>query len=130
MAGQEVDFTPQLDVSGNYDSTAGRWNWGGSFGLDASLDISKSWPFVVTLGPFPIPMFAKADLSLSANAALTVLDLYPVTLNGTLGIDPEVRGTLGVGVDSVIAVAGWMSGGADLTFSTRRHHRYSNMIFA
>jgi hypothetical protein len=116
LAGQELDFTPRLEASGDYDAAAGQWNWGGSLGLDANLDISKSWPFVVTLGPFPILMFAKADLDLKANATLSLLNLYPITLNGTLRIDPEVTGTLGVGVDSVIAVAGWISGGADFTF--------------
>src|ERR1035438_564385 len=61
-------------------------------------------------------MFAKADLKLSADATLGVVNLDPVALNGTLEFDPTITGTLGVGVDDVAAVAGWIQGQAEFTF--------------
>jgi hypothetical protein len=116
VAGQELDLAAQAGVSGDFDVPSRAWKWGGSLGVQANLDISKSWPFVVVIGPVPVPMYAKADLSLSADATLALLNLDPVTLNGTLALDPAVTGTLGVGLDSKLAVAGWIRGGADFTF--------------
>ncbi len=60
-----------------------------------------------------MPMYAKASLTLEAEALLGITSLDPLGLNGKISINPYVRGSLGAGVDEIFAVEGWIGGGLD-----------------
>ncbi len=116
LAGMEFDLTPTVGIAGTYNVVAAQWQWSGSIGVNAYFSQTNTWPFVVFAGPVPIPMYANVTLDLSADAALSVLSLDPISLQGTLNLDPSITGALGVGFDSTLAVEGWITGGVDLQF--------------
>ncbi|MBN2508198.1 MAG: hypothetical protein JXQ71_16055, partial [Verrucomicrobia bacterium] len=88
-------------------------------GLAGAFEIHKSWPFILMAGPVPVPTYAKVGLEVEAEAQLQVMTLEPIGLNGSLALDPYVRGSLGVGVDEVLAIEGWIGGGLDLDLQCR-----------
>ncbi len=83
-------------------------------GIAGESEFKKSWPFICMAGPVPIPMYAKMSLSTAADLGVAITDLEPLTLNGNFRLEPEARGSLGAGVDSVLAVEGWLGGGAQM----------------
>ena len=113
VAGFELSLNPVLQLNGTFDKPGCYYNWTGSAGLSANGKVSKTWPFIFTLGPIPIPMYTKASIGVSLNGVVAVEDISPVNLNGEFGPNITVRGTLGAGIDEVINVEGWIQGGAD-----------------
>jgi hypothetical protein len=114
VAGFDITLFPYLELNGSFSNPSCSWLWGGSFGIAGEVELKKSWPFIFMAGPVPVPMYAKASVKLAADASLGLVKLDPLQLNGTLGLSPYARGSLGAGVDSVVAVEGWIGGGADL----------------
>ena len=98
-------------------------------GLAGSFGVSKSWPFIVMVGPVPVPMYAKVALELEAEAQLQVLGLEPLRLNGVISLDPYVRGSLGAGVDQVLAVEGWIGGGVNLDLQYPAEPSFSAKLY-
>ena len=114
MAGLQFDMgNPKIDIFANYNATLQQWQWGGSLGIDGNVGASATTYLPV---PIPVPVFASVDFDLPFDATLTLSNLNPVVWNGTLDIDPTVTGTLGVGVDDVAALTGWIQGQVPLTF--------------
>lgn len=114
LAGFSFSMYPLVEISGQYYPSASAWDWDGYAGIHGEAGFKKSWPFVVWVGPVPLPMYAKASFSLSADAMLGITDLDPLAINGQLSIGPYVRGSLGAGVDELLAVEGWIGGGMDI----------------
>lgn len=114
LAGFSFSLYPLVNISGQYFPSAGDWNWDGYVGMHGEAEFKKSWPFVVMVGPVPVPMYAKASFSLEADAMLGIVELDPLSINGQLSIGPYVRGSLGAGVDELLAVEGWIGGGMDI----------------
>jgi hypothetical protein len=111
-----VDFSlglNNLNIYGDYQYPGCYNRWSGSVGFGGHASASKSWPFLLTAGPFVIPMYTKASLELNADINIGVTSLNPVALNGQFDINPYVRGSLGAGIDEKFAVEGWIGGGAD-----------------
>jgi len=113
MAGFEYSLEPELKINGNFLHPSCTYKWSGYAGLKGKIGKSQSWPFLFMAGPIPIPMYAKATFDLSTDAAVGVENINPIALNGQIGINPYVRGSLGAGFDSILAVEGWLGGGAD-----------------
>jgi len=111
LAGFSFSLYPMVDIEGQYYPSFSDWDWGGYAGIHGKAEFKKSWPFVVMAGPVPVPMYAKASFSLEAEALLGVTSIDPLGLNGKISIEPYVRGSLGAGVDEMLAVEGWIGGG-------------------
>ncbi|MCX7704776.1 MAG: PQQ-binding-like beta-propeller repeat protein, partial [bacterium] len=114
IAGLSFSLYPIVNIDGQYYPSEHDWDWAGYAGLHGKVELKKSWPFVVMVGPVPIPMYAKASVSLEAEALLGVTSLEPIGMNGKISINPYVRGSLGAGVDEILAVEGWIGGGLEL----------------
>ncbi len=113
IMGKKVEFKVALDAEAEYFSSSCAWDWEGYLTIKGSGEAKESWPFVVAVGPVLIPMYGKASVNASVDASLGIVDLSPFKINGIFGVSPYARGSLGVGADSVIAVEGWIGGGAD-----------------
>lgn len=113
VAGHTVNLTPGLQVNGVFNYSQCKYNWSGSISLSASVNIKKSWPFVLTIGPVPLPMYTKACLNVSVNDTLSLEAISPVKLNGEIGPNITAWGSLGVGLDEIINVEGWIQGATD-----------------
>lgn len=113
FGGLELMLYPELGGGWKYDATAGRWQLNGAFaGLGADLSVSRTWPFVV--GVVPVPLYAKVRAALSAEATADLLGLFPLDWSGEVDVNPSLRGSLGVGFSEVVAVEGWVEGGAEV----------------
>jgi len=104
LAGFSFSLYPLVNISGQYYPSYDAWNWDGYAGIHGQAEFKKSWPFIVMVGPVPVPMYAKASFSLSADVMLGIVELDPLSINGQLSIGPYVRGSLGAGVDELLAV--------------------------
>ena len=114
FAGFSFSLYPLVSIDGQYYPALKEWDLDGYIGLHGEAEFKKSWPFVVMAGPVPIPMYAKAGFTLEAEALAGVTSFDPLGLNGKLSINPYVRGSLGAGVDEMLAVEGWIGGGLDM----------------
>lgn len=114
LAGLTFDLAPEASINAIYGQSTGQWNWGGTLGISA--DINYSFPPINLPIPIPVPIYAKVGFDLSANAGLNVVNLNPVSLNGAVEFNPTINGSLGAGVDNLLAVEGWVKGEVDLTF--------------
>ena len=115
IGGMEFHWYPIAGGQLKFNRTAEQWErveFGA--GLAGAFEMTKSWPFVVMVGPVPVPMYAKVKLELEAEAQLQVFSVEPPSLNGAIELAPEVRGSLGAGVDQVLAIEGWIGGGLNL----------------
>lgn len=115
VAGDEFSLYPYLQFEGDFTNNTCDWKWSGELGIAGESEFKKSWPFICMAGPVPIPMYAKTSLTASADLGVAITDLEPLTFNGNFRLEPEARGSLGAGVDSVLAVEGWLGGGAELS---------------
>ena len=113
VAGFDINLFPYLQFDATFSNESCSWLWGGQFGIAGEVAFSKSRPFILMAGPIPVPMYAKASLSLSMDAGIGLQDLDPLSFNGNLAMNPYARGSLGAGVDSVVAIEGWLGGGAE-----------------
>jgi|GEM_PF-2347177 len=111
--GLEYELTPKLGISGTFSDSECRWQWGGLAGVSGKVELSKTWPTVVVIGPVPVPVFFKLSFELEADATLKIMDLAPIKMNGELDINPYLRGSVGVGVDDVLNGQVWVGAGAD-----------------
>jgi len=116
MAGFSFGLTPKFRLEGNYQPDEQDWDWDGYLGIEGKVRIGKTWPFIFMAGPVPIPLFLKASFKLSADAMLGITDWTELgpALNGKFGLDPYVRGSAGVGVDSLISASAFVGGGANM----------------
>ncbi|MGA2865485.1 MAG: DNRLRE domain-containing protein [Verrucomicrobiota bacterium] len=102
---------PILGGGWKYDSDAGQWKWwDAEVGLAGDFSAEQTWPFLVG----PVPMYAKIKFDLLAQASEQLLNTAPVSLKGELDLKPSLRGSLGVGLDEVLAIEGWVEGGLGL----------------
>ena len=114
MGGLHFDLgSPKVDIFANYNAASHQWQWGGSLEMNGDIGASAATYLPI---PIPVPVYASVAMDLPFDATLTLSDLNPVVWNGTLSLDPSITGALGAGVDGVLAVEGWVSGGVDLTF--------------
>jgi hypothetical protein len=115
VAGFELCFYPIAAGAWQFDRRSGSWTpVDFEAGLAGEVSASKSWPFIFMAGPIPVPMYAKARVELSAELTAQVLGLDPILMNGDFLLNPYARGSLGAGIDEVLAVEGWVGGGAEL----------------
>jgi hypothetical protein len=115
MAGLELHWYPIAGGQFQFNRATERWEparFGA--GLAGAFDLHKSWPFLIMAGPIPVPTYAKVALEVEAEAQVQLTSLQPAILSGSFGLDPYVRGSLGVGIDEVLAVEGWIGGGLNL----------------
>ena len=115
VAGMELHWYPVAGGQFNFNRTTEQWQ-AAEFGagVAGAFEVSKSWPFVVMAGPVPVPMYVKVGLEVEAEVQLQVLSIDPLSLNGAFEVAPYVRGSLGAGVDQVLAIEGWIGGGLNL----------------
>jgi hypothetical protein len=107
----------QVSLGGGweYNPGVGQWQYNNaSLGIGGDVSVEQTWPFVVVVGVFPVPMYAKAKAEVSADATLQLLQVSPVSLSGQMNVDPSLRGTLGVGISETASVEGWVEGSASL----------------
>jgi hypothetical protein len=116
MAGFEFSLTPSLNLGGQYLHPDCQYKWTGSFGLNGHIEKSQSWPFLFWAGPIPMPMYAKVAFTFDADASLGIENINPKKLNGQFSLEPYVRGSLGAGFDQILAIEGWIGGGANFEF--------------
>ena len=116
VAGFEISLYPYVEFDGEFSDAACSWLWGGQLGLAGELELKASRPFIVPSPIGPIPMYLKGSIKVGVDAALELLELDPFELNGSLGLDPEVRASVGAGVDAVAAIEGWIGGGGNFGF--------------
>ncbi|MBI4324891.1 MAG: carboxypeptidase regulatory-like domain-containing protein [Chloroflexi bacterium] len=115
VAGAEIALYPILEGALKFNVASGRWDWGDlGVGIAGHVEASRSGPFIIFVGPVPVPVYAKASVELAADARGQAFALDPVTLGLHVDIDPYVRGSLGAGIDEVLAVEGWIGGGAEM----------------
>jgi len=115
VASMELSFYPICGGQFQFDRDSGHWKpMGFSAGLAGEFSLEKSWPFIFMAGPIPVPMYAKAGLEISGEGQFQVTNLSPLYVNGMLTLEPYVRGSLGAGVDQVLAVEGWLGGGMEI----------------
>jgi uncharacterized repeat protein (TIGR01451 family) len=118
FAGAEFTLTPKVNVTGACVQDKGNWKWGGQVGAEGAAEISKSWPFIFTLGPVPIPMYAKITIKVSMEGLVGIQDFsagkWQVT--GDVAFGPYLKGSLGVGLDGKFSVEGWLGGGCTFEF--------------
>lgn len=115
VASMELNFFPIAGGQFQFNRESEQWEVKGfTAGLAGEFNLEKSWPFVFFAGPVPVPMYAKAGLDISAEAELQITSLNPISPNGVLTLEPYVRGSLGVGIDQVFAVEGWIGGGMEI----------------
>jgi hypothetical protein len=114
VAGISGEFGATLDIKGEYVHPQCDYKWGGGLGLYGSFGAEVNFPFLVPPG---IPMFGKVGFegNIDGKLMVTEMSLNPIgaKINGELAINPELKGTLGVGFDSILNLAGWVAGGAD-----------------
>jgi hypothetical protein len=139
MASMEFNWYPIAGGQFQYNRETLKWEPKGfGAGLAGKFELEKSWPFVFMAGPVPVPAYAKAAVKVEADAQVQALGLQPIKLNGVIHLEPYVRGSLGAGVDHVLAVEGWIGGGADLTlqypqepsFDARLHFNGGVTVYA
>lgn len=115
VSGLDMSFYPILGGTFQFDAGTLRWvPQGFSAGLAGEVAAKRSWPFVFMAGPIPVPAYAAVGVEVSADLVAEVTRLEPLALNGNFGLHPYVRGSLGAGVNQVLAVEGWLGGGAEL----------------
>jgi subtilase family serine protease len=121
--GAEFQLTPKVDIEGNAVKTKGDWKWGGKVGAEGKGEISKSWPFIFTLGPVPIPCYLKAALSVTLTGMVGITDFSASKWQyaGDVTFNPYGRGSLGVGADGIASIEGWVGGGSEFEFGWPGH---------
>ncbi|MCD6408651.1 hypothetical protein J7L87_06350, partial [bacterium] len=121
IAGFGIEITPYVGINGTYILPAGYWDWDGEIGLKSNFSTEATFPFL--LGP--IPMYAAVTLKLNLDADLDIKDIEPIILNGNFIVGPYVRGSLGAGINHLLAVEGYLGGGADayLQFPEEPHFK-------
>ncbi len=102
----DVTISPRIGAIATFVNN--QWNWGGTVGVNADLNESHTWPFFIE--PIPLPFYSKVEFSLSANLSLGVVAFSPPTFNGDLKFPAAVQGSFGLGIDTILAVAGWLKG--------------------
>ena len=122
-------LNPKLAIHGQFSPNTCRWSWGGYVGAAASLEAKQTWPFVVPVGPVPVPMYLKASEKLEADLTIGVSNLDPIALNGQLNLKPSVTGSLGVGVNEVVAVEGSLTGGVEYKIQWPQTPRQDLTVF-
>lgn len=92
-----------------YNPATREWIIGGSIGFGVSASRELVWPLW-----FPPPTYGSVNVSVDASARLDVMnkeasDSSPA-LQGTLGIQPRIRGAIGVGVWGLLNAEGYADG--------------------
>jgi hypothetical protein len=107
---------PYVSANGEYSEAHCAWDWGGSFKIAIGFEGSRTWPAIFMAGPVPVPVYGKLASSVTFDVGGELLQLEPFEGQMLFNLDPKVRGSLGVGVDSVFAVEGWVGGGAEYEY--------------
>ena len=123
MAGVSFTAAPYLDVKGQW--TPCDWRYSGRLGAKFSVSDEETWPFAIPA--IPIPLFIAGYVKVEVDFALLVTDFAPPgatgakpLLDGHPQFNPEVRGSVGAGLNRIISVEGWAGGGGASPSSTRR----------
>ncbi len=114
MAGVEFEIFPYLQIDSRYSDAGCGWNWdGGYLGLVGEVSAEITRQMVAVVGPVPVPWYLKASLSVALQGELGVKGMtdQSARLAGELTVNPQARGAIGAGVDSLIALECWVSGG-------------------
>ena len=107
--GIDLSFYPLLGGGWQYNNSAAAWQYNDAFfGLGGEFSIQQTWPFLAG----PVPLFAKAKFEVSAEAIGQLNTGF--NLSGTVNVDPNLRGSLGVGVSEIVSAEGWIQGGVNL----------------
>ena len=118
-------------IHGSFDPERCGWDWSGRFGLSGSASVtSPPYVFMIPLGPFTVPGYAKGSLSLSAEGTIA-FTLDDVKLDN-FGVELVGRGTLAAGIDEIAAVEGWLELGGryDYQSGNRDPHQLTGTIRA
>ena len=115
FGGLDVSFYPHLSGTWRYSPDRGTWQYSDAVvGVVGDFSVSQTWPFMVMVGPVPVPMFAQVKADVSADETADVLQLAPLNLSGALNVDPALQGSLGVGVNELTSASGWVKGDVHL----------------
>ncbi len=135
LAGAEFSIFPFLQLEGRYSDTTCSWGWNGSsLGLagDGSAKVTRQ--MVTMVAAVPVPWYIKASISALIQGELGVIGMVNTAarLTGEVTLETEARGAIGAGVDSVIAIEGWISGGlkAAWVFDGRSKPRVLDLTLA
>jgi len=133
--GGRVNLAKQCQIRADFDIGAGfsydkvekKWNYGGSLGLgfEGYCQLPPYY-IVVSVGPVPIPLYARLGTGIDAYNSLTLLGLNFNSSGGLSFIDPTWDGLFtvypygklmfGVGAADVAAVEGYGKGGLEASF--------------
>ncbi|TGO02531.1 hypothetical protein PN36_23605 [Candidatus Thiomargarita nelsonii] len=122
ILGEKINMSPILSIESQFFD--GNWNLsGGGIGMTGNIDFKRSSPFILP-GPFPIPAFLKLVTNAAINGIVTINGLNPFSPEGKIGFEPSISGSLGVGIDEIVAAEVWVKGGVDtgLQFPAKPTH--------
>ncbi|HBI23452.1 MAG TPA: hypothetical protein DDX84_04440, partial [Nitrospiraceae bacterium] len=109
-----LNLFPILNIDGEFFPATCEWGYEGAIGIAGEMNLKQTWQTVCVPCIIPIPWYIKLNMNLSVDATIGLLDVDPLSLNGQLGLNPYVRGSLGIGVDEVLSGEGWVGGGGDM----------------
>ena len=128
---RKVKFEAEIAgaLEGLFDPQRCVWDWSGSLGLSGSMTLeTPAWKTIAMIGVIPIPVYAKASLTLSAGGTV-------VASRDRVGVDEVFvqlvgRGTLAAGIDEVAAIEGWVELGGRYRYKPvdEPHHLLSGIL--
>jgi murein DD-endopeptidase MepM/ murein hydrolase activator NlpD len=110
IAGFSIGATPYVGITGDYSDTA--WSFYGNLGMDIGFSgTTPPWYLPVPI----VPVYVQGTLKVSADINAEIHELLPLPpeLLGYFVLNPEVKGSLGVGVSRFVSAEVWIGGGAE-----------------
>ena len=118
IAGFELTLFPDVKIESTFNpescgtSVSGWEDITGYGGVAGKAEWSISYKGL-TPTAVPIPYFVKGALGMEFDAMLNINSLIDHPLNGAIATKPYISGTVGAGLDGLIAVEGTAKGGVD-----------------
>ncbi len=115
IAGREFKLKPELKIQGQFDSLPKcQWKWSGSsLGFSGSIDVFEK-SFKLPFRIYRIPTYAKVKVNISGTGTIGIEEIEPIKLDGTIGISPSVRGSLGAGHSEMVGIEVWLNLGGEM----------------
>ena len=129
MAGFSYHLEPKISIQGRFSPTTCKWQWGGYVGGTGGFEKTGTWPYVLLIGPVPVPVYFKLGAKVEGDFTVGVSNIEPVALNGQININPSLTGSVGVGVSEIIAVEGSITGGAEYRLNWPQLPRQDLTVF-
>jgi hypothetical protein len=103
-----VTIKPTVNGKGKFQDCKWEWN-GAEIGGSGTGKVSFTDYHLIFIGPVLVPTYLKVVLGAKFDAALIVKKFHPFEFDGgKAAVNIFGRGSLGVGVDEVMALEGWI----------------------